>query len=343
MSVTLTPGSLAVASAAHHRPAYAPWILLAILAPLALILPSFALYIATLVVAYGMAALGLDLVLGRLGLLSFGHSAFIAVGAYGSTILTSDVGVPFPVAVLVAVLLGALLGALVAFPALRLSDFSFALVTFGTAFIVTALLNGSWLRNWTGGEGGRTVLHGSLFGLDLGNTTIMFLVAIAALAVVVMVVENMVRSRTGWALGAIKRSEAIGATLGISANRVRIAVFSLSAGIASLSGVILGQAIGYLSPATFDLTLSVTLVVMVVIGGLRTTMGPLIGASFFVLLPEFLQGAREQAELIFAAALILTLIVMPSGVAGVAGRLRGKLRAGIRSGQAAVSDVGGEQ
>jgi branched-chain amino acid transport system permease protein len=285
---------------------------------LPLFLSSYGVHLASSVMAYSIAVLGLDLATGRAGLLSFGQAAFLAVGAYGSVIAMTDLNLPYFLGVALAVLAGSVLGALLAIPASRLSGLSFAFVTFGLGFVVTALLNGQLLNRWTNGAAGIVPPEVNVLGGSLQFGSTLFYVILALLMLALILYLNLVGSRTGRALSTIKENEPVAVALGINVVRYKIWAFAAGAGFATLSGALLAQTTAYVSPDSYTAQVSITLMAMLILGGMRSAVGAIIGAAFFVLLPEYLQGVDANSAIVFSAILLVTLIVAPNGVAGIA-------------------------
>lgn len=306
-------------------------------AVVAAFLDFYQLTIATQIVVYCIALVGLDLIVSRASMMSFGHAGFMAIGAYVSAVMLQN-GVPFILAAPLSVAVTALAGAALAVPASRLTGFSFALVTFAFSMVVAGLAAGGLLIAYTRGESGLSVPTGYLFGLDLYNARTMFYVSLISLAAVSALTISLIYSRTGRALRTMKESEAVAATLGIPVARMKVGIFAYSAALAGLAGVLLGQTLGAISPQTFGLHQSINLVAMLTVGGMGLALGPLVGATIFILLPEMLHGVQSNSAIVFALIFLVALIVAPRGVVGLAESIIVRLR-GNRAG-AAGSDPG---
>lgn len=294
-------------------PATVACLVLAIIAPF---FSGYAVGVLVHLVALAIAAVGLDLIISRANMLSFSHAAFMAIGAYVSVILMRN-GWEFIFAALVGIASAAIAGFLLAIPASRLSGFSFALVTFAFSAVVTGLAAGSQLISIAGGESGLSVPPGKLFDLNLFNPHTLFYVALVLLLATMLVCTTLIYSRTGRAFRTMKESEAVAVALGVNVAGMKIGVFALSAGIAGVGGVVLSQALGAISAPTFSLEQSTILVAAVTVGGLGRSLGPLVGITIFVLLPEIFQGLQDYSALVFAAVFVVTLILAPNGVVGL--------------------------
>jgi branched-chain amino acid transport system permease protein len=268
------------------------------------------------VVVYATVIIGLDLIVSRARMMSFGQAAFMAIGAYGSVSLTQR-GVPFELALVIAVIGTAAVGGLLAVPASRLTGFSFALVTFAFTAVVAGLAGGGILFGITGGESGLAVLPAYFLGLDLLDPFVLCVVVIVVMALVSAVTTAFVHSRSGRALRTIRESEAVAASLGVRVPLQKAGAFAFAAGIAGLGGAMLAQVLGAISGQTFGLDQSVLLVAMLVVGGMGRTLGPIVGAAIFIVVPEYLQGIQSYSAIVFPIVFIVALIIAPLGIVGL--------------------------
>lgn len=290
---------------------------------------------------YAIAGVSLDLFIGYAGQLSFGNFGFVAVGAYTSAILATDAGwnvwATLPLSVLVAALSGLIIG----LPMVRLGTLGAALVTFFFAFVVVVLISGNTLATWTKGANGLSVPTLAAGGTEFSSGEPLYYLAWVALLLIVIVSSRYASSRAGRALRVVKRGELVAASLGINVNSAKLSAFVYSAGCAGFAGFIFAQAIGYLAPETFPGFESVFLVTMLVVGGLGSIAGPIIGAVLFFLASEGVRTVGAGRELLFAVLLLLVLVFLPSGVYGglervaswAGARVPGgaRLREGLRS------------
>jgi branched-chain amino acid transport system permease protein len=281
---------------------------------------AYQLSLAITILTYSITLVGLNLLVGEIGLLSFSQAAFMAVGAYASVFFSMHLKWAFPASLAAAVLVTMLVAVLLAVPATRLASWSFGLVTFGFALVVDTWLNGFLLANWTGGSAGEYAAPGNLLGLPVGgirNST--YYVILIGLAITMGLATCIVHSRPGRALRAIKANELVAVTLGVPIRRYKVGVFAFAAALAAFAGVMTAQAEGFISPSAFDLNQSILLMAMLIVGGTGRQLGPIVGAGFFVLLPEFMQGQGVQNEsaIIFAALFLGALILAPQGLVGL--------------------------
>lgn len=297
----------------------------------------------------GIGAIGLNLLTGFTGQVSLGHAFFVGVGAYTAGYLGGDLGLPVLAWLPVAGLLGALLGLAVGPFALRLRGNYLAIVTLGLVFLGDHLfLN---LRTVTGGPQGRAIPSprigelnfadlGATLGMSLSREQSFFLFVVPLLALAAIFARNVVRSRPGRAFQAIRDREIAAAVIGVDLARYKVAAFALSSFYAATSGALLGSYLRHVTPANFDLTLSIQFVAMVIIGGAGTVYGSILGAFFIVFIPRVVEQfaavipfvSHSAAgtgitvftlnQLLFGALIIIFLIAEPSGLAGIWARLR---------------------
>jgi len=338
-----------------------------------LVIPLYAerfwLQLAMFAFAAAVAALGLTVLTGQAGQLSLGHSFFVAVGAYGYTLLAADsgrgtVGVALPpvLASVLAVLLAGLAGLLFTPIAARLRGIYLGIATLGLVFGGQHLLfNAGGL---SGGSNGRSVpdfaVPGFRFDTAVGETLFVFGVpfqrpeklwylGLAVTAAAYLVSRSIIRGRLGRALRAINHRELMAGVIGVPVTRYKGYAFLLSSMYAGLGGVLLAVAYGRIVPDTFGFDLAVAYLLMVVIGGLGSPGGAIVGAAFVTCLPAILERYADSvpglalpgaegispavaAKLAFGAAVIALLLFEPGGAAAVGGRIRkGVLRRVRRS------------
>jgi branched-chain amino acid transport system permease protein len=291
---------------------------------------TYEIHLGTLVIADAIAVLGLDLIVGRAGLLSFGQAGFLAIGAYGSVIGMLNLHLDFWIAFVATIALSALVGALLALPAARLTGLAFAFITFGFGLVVEAVVLGRPLDRWTKGGSGLFTPPTSIFGSLLKETTLYWF-AFGLLVVCMLIYGNLVNSRSGRALSTLRESEPVALGLGIPVQRYKMWSFATAGAFAAVAGILLAQANQFTTPVEFNLTESITLMAMLILGGTRSILGPIVGAAFFVLLPNYLGAVEKNSAIVFAAVLLVVLIVAPQGVVGVGRQLVRRLSGGART------------
>jgi len=254
-----------------------------------------------------LLALSLNLVLGYTGQLNLGQSAFFAIGAYVSTILVKTYGWNFWLASLAAVGAAGLLGLALAAFAVRLRGHYLAIASLGFAVITYQVL-----INWENVTQGVRGIYGILPPVG-STTTLFYIVAGFALAVYVLM-DNLVRSPVGDTLRAIREDEVSAASLGINGALWKAFAFGLGAAIAGLAGCFYPGFVGTLVPDAFNIIESFTMMAMVIVGGMGTMVGPVIGAVVLTFLPELLRGFGELRLMIYGLALTLVVLFMPGGI-----------------------------
>jgi branched-chain amino acid transport system permease protein len=269
--------------------------------------------------------LGLNLLIGYAGQLSLGHAAFYGLGAYVSGVLTATYGVNPIGAAAIAVVLVGFIALIVGIPSLKLRGQYLAMATLGFGIIIYIVLKEmGWL---TGGPSGLTgipklAVFGFTFDSDLKKYYLVWTVAICVL----IVSNNIVKSRVGRALRAIHTSEVAAASLGINIRRYKLIVFIISAMLASIAGSLFAHVMNFISPSSFGFNVSIVLVTMVVVGGMASIWGSIFGASVLTLLPMSLSFFEEFDIIIYGAILMVIMIVMPEGLTrGVVDRIKGRL------------------
>jgi branched-chain amino acid transport system permease protein len=320
----------------------------ALIAIASLFLGSYELGLLTQVVAYSVALVGLDLIVSRVRMMSFGQAGFMAIGAYGSVAL-AERGVPFEAAAVLSVVAAGAVAAALAVPVSRLTGFSFALVTFAFTAVIAGLAAGGVLYGVTGGESGLVVPVTTVLGLSLLDPMTVLLVSVVVLAVTMVLVTSLVNSRTGRALRTIRESDVVAAALGVRVARLKIGAFALAGGIAGIAGILLVQTLGAMSSQTFGLDQSVLLVAMLTVGGLGRSLGPIVGAAVFIVIPELLQGAESYSAILFPVVFIIALVLAPKGIVGsiedgiraLFRRSRGDGLDGSKSGTGVEASLGG--
>ncbi len=278
----------------------------------------------SLVFIYAIAGIGLMLLTGYTGLVSLGHAAFLAIGAYSHAYFLAH-GWPWPVSVITATLFTAVIGGIVGIPALRMTGIYLAVATLAFAIIVEQVLT-HWV-SVTGGFRGMAVEFPVVMGLDLYDSTTFYFLCLGILVLSLLVALNILRAPIGRAMCAIRDSEISAQSMGIHLASTKTLAFAISAGFTGLAGSLLAHKIGYLAPDSFTLLTSIQLLLMVVVGGLGSLHGVIYGAIFIGLLPVGIALLRDAlpaavAQIpglepgIFGLILVLFLIYEPLGIYG---------------------------
>ncbi len=271
----------------------------------------FLLTVAALTVIVGV---GLNVLIGLTGQVSFGHVGFYALGAYVTAALTTKLGWSFWWTLPMAAVLAGAVGALLGLVALRVSGPYLAMVTIAFGFVVefTAV---EW-ESVTGGQNGlMNIPHPSIANWSIGERGIA-IVAILLMTIVLALYQRLAQSGWGLAMRAVRDSETAAGSMGVNPLAIRTLAFTLSAVLAGVAGSFFATATTFVAPSTFTFFQSILFVLVVVIGGAGRTYGPVIGAAIVVGLPEALSWLAEYRVLLFGVLLLAVLLFAPSGVAG---------------------------
>lgn len=262
---------------------------------------------------YTMLAVALNLLLGYAGQISLGHAAFFGLGAYISGILTTTYEFNPWLAIILAALSVGTLAFIIGFPILKLKGHYLAMATLGMGIIVYIFFNEA--VDLTGGPSGLSGIPnlsiGSMvFDNDFKNYYLIWTFAL----ITILLAVNLTHSRIGRALRAIHDSETAARVMGINARLLKVQIFALSAAISAVAGSLYAHTMTFISPASFGFNFSVELVTMVIIGGLGSVYGSLLGAAILTLLPEFLRTFQDYDIVIYGLILILITMFMPGGL-----------------------------
>ena len=279
----------------------------------------YQLFQLTLVVAYALSVLGKNLVTGYGGQVSLGQGAFYAVGAYTAAILMEHFNVPYWATLPVAAVVTGMVGLALGLPALRLGGLYLALVTFAMAVAVPQLLKYKLFEDWTGGVQG-IVLNkpDAPFGLPLDPDQWVYLFTLAVGVVLFVAATNLVRSRIGLALMAIRDQPLAAEAMGVELSRYKTLTFGFGALFTGVGGALGAIAVGFVSPDSFSIALSLTLFVGMVIGGAASISGAVYGALFIVFVPNLAEEISKAVPgAIFGVFLILFMFFAPGGIASL--------------------------
>ncbi len=289
------------------------YVLIAVVVVLPFLLPnSFYVDLAIRMGINAVIVLGLNLLIGFAGQISMGHAGFIGIGAFASAILPTHFGW-HPLMGMVAGAIGAgLLAALLARPIFRLRGHYLAMATLGLGIIINIVLRNE--TRYTGGPDGMPVPPMSLFGVDITGDMPWYWVVAALLTFSVWASLNLIDSPFGRAMRALHGSEVASQGAGVNVIRYKVAIFVMSAVFASMMGSVTAHYVGFVSPALADFSHSIELVTMVVVGGMASVFGSLVGALLLTALPQALATFEGWETVAFGAILILCMIFMPRGL-----------------------------
>ncbi len=322
---------------------FVPLLLLVAALAAAPLLPTYYAGLAVYAVVLAILGIAVNITIGYLGLISFGHAAFFGLGAYAAGLLWVNLGVNFWLSVLIAIIPGVALGALVGFASLRLHGAYFAIATLVTAEILR-LVAMNWI-SLTRGPLGIVVRRPRIafldeLGIPFGAYYLM--IAILGLACVLFIVSRLVRSPYGRAWIALRDQPKLAESVGISPLFYKVLAVALSGGIAAFAGALLVPKILVLSPDLFGLNFSATGLLAAILGGRGTLVGPVIGGLIFGLLPEFLRFIDAYRLALFAFILLIVIRLRPDGLTSLFNR-KTEARPGETAGtDVAIKPLGGE-
>jgi branched-chain amino acid transport system permease protein len=301
-------------------------VLLLLAAPLV-----FDAYIVNLLIQigyFGIAALGLNILVGFTGQISLGHAAFFGFGAFASAWLANSFGIPVILAIPLAGVMTTAVGMIVGIPAARIKGLYLAIATLAAQFILQDFFGrAAW---FTGGVAGSLAPQLELFGYTFGTDQSYFYIVLFFVVVMYLAGTNMLRSRDGRAFVAVRDHYLSAEIMGINLTKYRILAFGVSSFYAGVGGALFAHYLGFVSAEGFTVLLSIQFLAMIIIGGLGSVMGALLGTAFMVLLPEIMTGAAGALgdvvpgierglaylkEMAIGVAIVLFLIFEPDGLA----------------------------
>ncbi|WP_144778628.1 branched-chain amino acid ABC transporter permease [Marinobacter maritimus] len=301
--------------------------------------------LATQIALIAGAVVGLNLLVGFAGQISLGHAGFFGMGAYFSAIMTSNYGWSAIPALIVGAVGVAIIAWAVGRPILRLKGHYLSMATLAVGFIIAIILNNE--RAITGGPDGMPVpafdVFGwelspfgqySLFGMDISGDLAWYLFAGVVLLAAVWLAQNLIDSPIGRALRSVHGSEVAASVVGVNTAKYKSLVFVISAVYASVMGALYGHFQGFITPSVASFDFSILLITMVVLGGMGSTIGVIIGAVVLELLPQLLADFQEMEMVLFGLILMLTMIFMPKGLLPTAANLLAKRRSKSAGGDA---------
>jgi len=293
-------------------------LLLLIVCALPFLVSNYRTFQFTLVLIYAIALLGLNILTGFNGQISLGHGAFYAIGAYVAAILMDKFGVPYWLTVPAAGAICLVVGFLFGLPALRLEGLYLALATFALGVSMPQLLKYKHLEHWTGGVQGIVILKPDPpFGLPVNQDQWLYFFCLAVMLVMFALGANLLRGRVGRALIAIRDHPVAAEAMGVNNALYKSLAFGVSAMYTGIAGALGAIAVQFVAPDSFNIFLSITFLVGIVIGGLASISGAVYGAIFIQFVPNIADQISKAAPwAIYGVFLIGFMYVMPVGVAG---------------------------
>jgi ABC-type branched-subunit amino acid transport system permease subunit len=275
---------------------------------------NYVLYVMTRLFVYVLVALGLNLLTGYAGLVSLGHAAFFAIGAYTAAVLAERWQWPSVLCVVGAALFSAAVGYLLGLPCLRLSGLYLAMATLGFTLIVQEML--LQLAVLTHGSEGMKVAPASLLGLTFDTDGRKYYLLLVVTAAMLLFARNLVAGRSGRAFLAMRDNERAAAAMGVNLAQYKTIAFAISALYTGLAGALSAFIVGFLDPQEFSFFLSIQFITIIILGGLASLLGSVLGAVFLIVLPELLAGLDVWQALVYGLIMVVTIIFMPFGLSG---------------------------
>jgi branched-chain amino acid transport system permease protein len=283
-----------------------------------------------------VAALGLNILTGLTGQISLGHAAFVALGAYTTAIMAAKLGMPFWITLPSGGLVAAIFGILLGFPCLRLRGLYLAMATMSFGVVVEYVVT-HW-ESLTMGVRGISVPPPALFGITLSDPSMLFYLIIFVVGLHVAAAKNIVRTRIGRAFVAIRDRDVAAEVIGVDLTKYKVMAFAISSFYGGVAGGLYAYSTSYLHPENFTLMLSIEYIAMIIVGGLGSVLGTILGAVFLTAMPDLIKGSFEvMGGLIpflqsqyneewniaaFGFLIMLFLIVEPTGLNGIWSRIK---------------------
>lgn len=303
--------------------------LLAIVFTAPLYLSNYWLGVASLIGITIIAAIGLNILIGYCGQLSIGHAGFMAVGAYTTAVLTNKLGFPFLAGLICSGFSAGFIGLIFGIPSVRVRGFYLAITTIAAQFIIIWIIN-HW-SSVTGGFVGISVPYASIGGIEFKDDASQFYLIMSITAVCILFAKNLARGRVGRAFIAIRDNDLAAEVMGINLLYYKLLAFFIGCFLAGIAGCLLAHWMGFMNAENFSLADSILFIGMVIIGGLGTTLGPILGAIFIRLLQQgmmFISPILENAfpalpagfatglgPMVFGLVIVLFLVLEPRGLA----------------------------
>lgn len=272
----------------------------------------YAIVVATNVGIFVLLALSLNIIAGYAGQSSIGHAAFFGIGAYTSAVLTSTVGINFWLSLPIAFVVTGLIGALLGLASMRVKEDFLAITTIGINFVVVAIFQYAPIF---GASLGMSVSKPSIFGVKMDN--LMFLILVGILIVAMVLFMRMIeKSWFGLALASIRNDEAAASSLGVNIVKFKVLAFALGTAVAGLAGGVYAHYMTFIYSSDFAFLVSISILSMVVIGGIGTIRGPIVGAIILGIAPELFRFISDYRMIVYGGLLVLMMMFQPQGIVG---------------------------
>ncbi len=271
---------------------------------------------------YSILTIALCLLMGYAGQISLGHASFFGLGAYVSGVITTKYGVNPWLCILMGMAVSAIVAFVVGAPSLKLRGHYLAMATLAFCIIITIVFNEN--VEWTGGPDGLAFIPGiSVMGYPIDSVAKYYYLVWCFVLVTLLLSLNIIRSRVGRALRSIHGSELAASAMGVNVSKYKISVFVFSAVLASVAGSLYAHYLNFINPASFDLFVSIKLLIMIILGGMHSLWGAVIGAVLITFLNyEWLHYFEEAEGMIYGLIILVIIIFLPGGLVSIPGKVK---------------------
>ncbi|MDN4984314.1 branched-chain amino acid ABC transporter permease [Bradyrhizobium sp. WYCCWR 13022] len=319
--MTSLPEVAAVAAPSENRSTHVSsgqWhtaIVLGLLIGVPVVATGFVTFQMTMLLVYAIALIGLNILTGFTGQFSLGQNAFFAIGGYTSVILIEHLHVHYLLSIPIAGIVASLAGIIFAFPALRLKGVYLALATFALGTALPQILKIEQFEEWTGGvQGMITEKPETPFNWPISQDTYIFYLVLAFTVAVYLLSNNLLRSKTGRALLAIRENDVAASAMGVNVAFYKTVAFALSAGVTGIAGALGALVVQFVAPDGYTIQLAVALFLGIVIGGVGWLPGTLVGAAFIVFVPNIAEDiSKGLSGAVFGVLILFVIFVLPRG------------------------------
>jgi branched-chain amino acid transport system permease protein len=288
---------------------------------LPLFLGKYSVFLLSMLAIYALVSLGLNLLMGYTGQIAAGHAGFLAIGAYVTAIVTANFEwLPCPVTLLLAGTISGLIGFLLGIPILRLKGFYIAMATLAFGVVISEVIL-QW-SSVTGGDDGFSVPTARIGSFAFDSDLKLFYLIIPVTIIMTVLAKNLVNGYVGRAFIALRESEVAAQTIGVDLAKYKTIAFAISAFYTGVAGGLFAYLITFLSPDAFTIELSIDFIAMIVIGGMGSILGSIIGAVILTGMQQVLASLLDLQILIFGLSLIVFMIFMPRGIVGMLSDLK---------------------
>jgi branched-chain amino acid transport system permease protein len=271
---------------------------------------------------YSIVTMALCLLMGYAGQISLGHASFFGLGAYMSGVITTRYGVNPWLCLLMGMAISAIIGLIIGAPSLKLRGHYLAMATLAFCIIITIVFNQNVA--WTGGPDGLAFIPGlSVMGHPLDSIAKYYYLVWSFVLMTLLLSLNIIRSRVGRALRSIHGSELAAGAMGVNVAKYKIWVFVFSAVLASIAGSLYAHYLNFINPASFDLFVSIKLLIMIILGGMHSLWGAIVGAALITFLGyEWLHYFEDAEVMIYGIIILAIIIFLPGGLVSIPGKVR---------------------